>query len=88
MFSKRTCFACNSLQCIAALPDMSLFVCEVCMVAKGLQPLAWADIDNKLAAPWTVEQVASLNGGADLLSKRESFRCCQTLRKWGDRCIL
>lgn len=32
------------------------------MVAKGLQPLAWADIDNKLAAPWTVEQVAFLNG--------------------------
>jgi len=62
MFSKRTCFACNSRHCIAALPDMPLFVCEACNLAHGLVPLAWADIDNKLAAPWTVEQVASLNG--------------------------
>ncbi|HEY9777741.1 MAG TPA: hypothetical protein V6C81_28535 [Planktothrix sp.] len=42
------------------LPGMPLYICNECVAEGKGKAVSWEEIDNKVSAPWTDFQVASL----------------------------
>ena len=95
----RVCYSClKRKQCSPVLPNMPVHVCGACAKEQGMELVSWDDVDNKLAPPWTSQQIASLQSYQQsptfvpfmcdeqhmMIAEEDGLRCnvCMTHQIW------